>query len=387
MQVAIAGAGIVGCATAIVLRDLGVDVDIFERDDEPRTLGAGVVCWPNATFVLEQLGVLDAVIARGHRIVQMQRLDSQGRDLGSLPVSQIDDDLGHPSVSIRRADLHRILLDAAIGRGARIHHGRRVASVRDGADDRAALVFADGAEIGADLIIGADGRMHSAVRRYVTGDSSPRFGCFANWIGVQNGAAHGLTSGVVLDMWGEGLRFGIVPLSDTSAYWAGGASMREPEPCGSTISEHLRALFGDWPEPVTRMIAGSDEADLREIFVYDHDPLTAWHRRNALVLGDAAHAALPTSGQGACQALEDAWHLGRILAEHQDVEHACLRLFARRSKKTQAITAAGRRLAGSLFNPDPTACARRNADSVTTDFVAAARGIGRLWGDGLPLRA
>src|SRR2546427_6898604 len=40
---------------------------------------------------------------------------------------------------------------------------------------------------------------------------------------------------------------------------------------------------------------------------------STWSRANVLLIGDAAHAPLPTSGQGACQALEDAWHLARCI--------------------------------------------------------------------------
>src|SRR6478735_2646922 len=55
------------------------------------------------------------------------------------------------------------------------------------------------------------------------------------------------------------------------------------------------------------------ENAIRLIAVHDLEPLHTWSRANVLLVGDAAHAPLPTSGQGACQALEDAWHLVRCL--------------------------------------------------------------------------
>ncbi|RHZ64278.1 uncharacterized protein CDV56_105872 [Aspergillus thermomutatus] len=42
----------------------------------------------------------------------------------------------------------------------------------------------------------------------------------------------------------------------------------------------------------------------------EQDPLTTWHRGRAIIIGDAAHAMLPTQGQGASQAIEDAEALG-----------------------------------------------------------------------------
>jgi salicylate hydroxylase len=48
-------------------------------------------------------------------------------------------------------------------------------------------------------------------------------------------------------------------------------------------------------------------------------PLTRnWGRDRIQLIGDAAHAMLPNAGQGACQAFEDAYILGRWLAARRD---------------------------------------------------------------------
>ncbi|MDR8073903.1 FAD-dependent monooxygenase, partial [Burkholderia cenocepacia] len=91
--------------------------------------------------------------------------------------------------------------------------------------------------------------------------------------------------------------------------------------------------------------------------VNDLDPVDAWHRGNVLLIGDAAHAPLPTSGQGACQALEEAWHLARCLDEYDsanggDLDAALAAFTLRRSGKTAAITERARAFAHLLFSDD-----------------------------------
>ncbi len=132
-------------------------------------------------------------------------------------------------------------------------------------------------------------------------------------------------------------------------------------------------------------ITGADPGSLRRIAVHDIDPLQAWHRRNVVLVGDAAHAALPTSGQGACQAIEDAWHLSQCLAAAapSDLEQAFTAFTARRLGKTTQIAMAGRALAKSLFHTDAGFCERRDRESALADHGAAAGNMGRFWAEGL----
>ncbi|WKU94777.1 FAD-dependent oxidoreductase [Pseudomonas fulva] len=67
MDIAIVGAGIAGLSAALALRKQGFNPRVFERRSVPAAGGAGVTLWPNASFVLEQLGVLHAIQAVGGR--------------------------------------------------------------------------------------------------------------------------------------------------------------------------------------------------------------------------------------------------------------------------------------------------------------------------------
>src|SRR5262245_22470131 len=105
----IAGGGIGGLSAAIALRQLGIEVTIFERAREYREIGAGLWLWQNALFALRQFDMAEAVRAAGvpdaHGGVRSRR--------GKLLVNRIPSDHGQvrvtASVAILRADLQTTL--------------------------------------------------------------------------------------------------------------------------------------------------------------------------------------------------------------------------------------------------------------------------------------
>ena len=382
MRVIIIGGGVAGLATAIALREQGLDVHVVERRDGPTQLGAGVVCWPNASFVLAQLGLLERLLAVGGAVSSMRRMTATGRVLGDLDVSAVDSAMGWPSVAVLRRDLMGILRGRLQELDGRVTYANGAVGISE-SDEDAWVTLADGTEAHGDVIIGADGRMASVARLHVLGRNAPRFQRFVNWIGVYEGSVRRFEPGVVLDVWGLGERFGLVPLSPTACYWAGGAAVdvAEADPGGGQRAELVRR-FGGWPGPIPDLVR---DASSFRIAVHDHDPIDTWHNGRVLLIGDAAHAPLPTSGQGACQALEDAWHLAQLLPGCHDVEAAFTEFVARRASKTGAITRIGRDLARQLFPMDPSRCADRDERAALLDYTAMASGVASAWGAGLPL--
>ncbi|PID68483.1 MAG: monooxygenase, partial [Flavobacteriia bacterium] len=51
--------------------------------------------------------------------------------------------------------------------------------------------------------------------------------------------------------------------------------------------------------------------------ISDLKPIFVWHRENVCLIGDAAHATTPNMGQGACQAIEDAYVLSECLDKYE----------------------------------------------------------------------
>lgn len=386
MNVAILGAGVAGLSAGIALRQQQHSVRIYERRTSgPR--GGGLVLWPNAMFVLDALGLTQPVMAASGRVHAMHRYTQSGELLGTFDIGRLDALMGKPSRSILRRDLQRILVDAASDLGVALHWGQAVGAFELDASGRASARLADGRSVQAALLIGAEGRMSSAARRFVAGSNRAVYQGFVNWIGVLDRTDMGDLDGTVNDYWGVGERFGFVTVGSHRCYWAGAAAVAlqgDAITAPDALKQHLLRRFASWPKPVAELIAGTSAATIRIVYVHDHDPLDCWHRGNVLLVGDAAHAPLPTSGQGACQALEDAWHLAQCLGQTGSTLDESLSGFtARRRSKTTTIIQAGRQLAKDLFETSTSRCAARDAAARKSDMQLAIANMAQGWGRGL----
>ena len=389
MKIAILGGGVAGVSSAIALKQNGFDVSIYERHGFASNSGAGIVIWPNAAYVLEQLGVLNEIEAMAGRPTRMQRLSSANENLGAIDIEKINAHMGYPSLSILRSDFQSILISKLESLGVSIQYSNTITDIKTRHPGQAEVHFQKGLKITADVIVGSDGRMDSYARRYVHGDNAPVYQGFINWIGVFESEEESFEEISVTDYWGVGERFGIVPVTKHKAYWAGGAACADigPRNQADYIAE-LNSIFSDWPQPVQMIIKHTPVERINKIYVHDHDPIQRWHKHNLIMLGDAAHAPLPTSGQGACQALEDAWHLANCLKENpHDLQQAFVKFTEIRFEKTAGIIMAARGFASSLFNRDERYCVVRNESSRNTDFSNVAAAMSRGWAQGLPLNA
>ena len=386
MDIAILGGGVAGISSAIALKQRGFNVHIYERHQEPSTIGAGVVIWPNAAYVLDQLNVLGEIKTVSGLPCAMQRTSNTGECLGAIDIRLINQAMGYPSFSILRRDLQNILTARLSSLGVDIHYSHTVTAIRSIAPQQAEVCFDNGVKLTADVIVGADGRMASYARRYVHGDNTPVYQGFINWIGVYESTAETFPDIAVSDYWGVGARFGIVPVSKQAAYWAGGVAcansgLRNP----AKYKTELLDIFSNWPQPIRQIIDQTSSDRINKIYVHDHDPIRTWYKNNLIAIGDAAHAPLPTSGQGACQALEDAWHLANCLQDNpHDLPQAFSHFTNLRFEKTAAIINAARSFAASLFNRDAKFCVARNQNSKNTDYEKVAAAMARGWSQHLP---
>lgn len=112
-----------------------------------------------------------------------------------------------------------------------------------------------------------------------------------------------------------------------------------------------------WSEPVIRLIDATPAQSMQQIVVHELEPLDTWSRAYVVLIGDAAHTPAPTWGQGACQALEDAWHLARCLDGRVDCLQEALQRFASlRARRAAELAEQGGMFARGLFDSDPEAC-------------------------------
>jgi len=298
----VVGGGIAGLASAIGLHERGWDVEVLEQAPAFEEVGAGLSLWPNALNALDELGVGAIVRERSVLDGETGIRDERGRWLSHTDVAAIRDRFGSIAL-VHRATLLDILRSALPPECLKA--GVAVSDVTtDG------VVQCGDRELQGDLVLGADG-LQSTVRKAVWPDSpSPRYAGYTAWRYV---TPRPVDVGPGGESWGRGERFGYATLSDGRVYCFATANVDEGTDGGDLAT--FRDRFGDWHDPIPKLLAEADEADLLHHDLYDLPPLTTYVEGRVALVGDAAHAMTPNLGQGACQALEDAVILARCATD------------------------------------------------------------------------
>ncbi len=199
----------------------------------------------------------------------------------------------------------------------------------------AAARFADGSEIEADIVVGADG-IHSKVRESLFGADAPRFtGCIC-WRGMAPIEAVPRdinTNDVTLWMGPHGhvvhYRVRRGELLNIVAHIDSDAWTEESWTQECSVDEVMTA-YARWNPALTRVFPASER--WYKWALYDRDPPARWSKGRATLLGDSAHAMLPYLGQGAAMAIEDGCVLAGMVARAGDDLDGALAAYERLRK-------------------------------------------------------
>ncbi len=325
----IAGGGIGGTAAALALRRAGFDVTLYERAAAFTEVGAGMSLWPNATHVLETLGVLEQLMSVGEPFARFNLLKPDGRTISAVDMGGY----ATPCLCLHRADLHQCLRDRLPAGSLEV--GQRLFSF---ADDKAGVTarFASGLEVCADGLIGADG-INSVVRAQLHGTVPPIYRGYCIWRGIAQ-FSDGIIRGHISETWGAGQRFGILPMGGGRICWyatRNGPASQPDAPEGR--KEEVLGLFRDWHHPIPALIEATEQAAIMKNDAQDRPPLPSWGVGHVTLLGDAAHPITPNVGQGACMAIEDAACLAKSMLEAPNVDEGFRAYEAMRKRRTAFV--------------------------------------------------
>lgn len=335
-KVIIIGAGIGGLCTAIALQKLGYEVNVYEKFEEVKKLGAGILLQPNTIKALRKIGIAEEVNSKGFLLNALEVKLANGDKMGDLSVQKQIEATGEGTRSFHRAELHEVLL-SLLQEGT--VHLRKECKQIEQTDKGVKVLFKDLTVIEGDVLVGADG-IHSIVRDTVTSIAKMRYAGYTCWRSVVEVPQEVMDelNGTVYESWGKGVRFGTVPLSNNRVYWfACKNALENDEKMKEVGKKELLAIFGNFHEPVKQVLELTQDDQILWNDIIDIKPLKRFHFGKVILLGDAAHAMTPNMGQGAGQSIEDAAVLMACLEQQKDVEKAFETYSTKRVKRTTMI--------------------------------------------------
>jgi len=324
MRIVIIGAGVAGCVMARRLSLLGgVEVTCLERVtmDDHSEAGTGLNVGPNAVKALQ---IVDPELAdditRASYVWRNWRISlTDGTVLFDLSLADVADG---PGWRIRWSELYRVLREAA---GASVHYGCEITNIgRDAADPRkTSVAWTRGGKAfrldEIDLLIAADGR-YSGTRRVISGEPRIR----QAGVAISRVLVPDTSNGLIDDyeQWFNGpnrlLSFRVPP----DHVYIAGAFPIPPEAeiaPEQKMPDALRAAYTPRSAPPSAQARWlidticENVADTHWARMQEHELLYRASDANVLYLGDAAHGMVPTLGQGATQALEDATNAAALI--------------------------------------------------------------------------
>jgi len=298
MSIAIVGAGPVGLATACLLRKHNLEVEVFESLLHKSRFSKAIALHSRTLELLEQIGVSDAVLARGVPVHKMN-LYAESKKLAALDFKHLENRYPY-FISLPQYDLEDILTEKLLSLEAPIHWGKKITGLNQ-TDVAVSLSTESGDEYHFDYVIGCDGS-HSNVRTLLqanfSGDTYNSQFLVADaqldWSGNKAEAHTFMSSrGYML----------IVPL---------------PKQRHRIVTDAHKNQFEDTPdiEQVNEALFNKGYTDIK-LSKPEWISTIRYHRRLAdsfrfqrvFLAGDACHIHSPVGGQGLNTGLQDAFNL------------------------------------------------------------------------------
>ena len=327
-QVAIIGAGLSGLSLAVALHKVGIPSNIWEMRSRDFVQGGAIMLSPNALRVLDAIGVYERIRDKGFHFETLTFKDTHDAttDVYYFGHEQL---YGYKAFRVYRQILIDELKLMLSERGVEVKYEMKFTHVVSETWDSVEFAFADGSVSMASLLIGADG-IHSTLRKALYPTVKPKYLGFV-----------GMTCAIQTSR----LRFPQnelnYPLPVTIAASPGAFIIAPQDVDGSEVLIGTQGAFPEqdragwsnlqadkdevvrifsrnmesWPDLVQSAIENIDKRTINMWPYYAVPRLDKWTSSSSklIILGDAAHAVPPTTGQGVNQAFEDVWMLALLL--------------------------------------------------------------------------
>ena len=323
------GAGIAGPVAAMALRKAGIQPTVYEaHPTRAEGIGTFLTIASNGIDALRVIGADEPALAAGFPTPTITLRSTTGKNLGRARTGLTLPD-GTTSHTLRGID---------------IQHGKSLAAAEQTSGGVRA-VFDDGSDAVADVLIGADG-VHSTLRRLIDPAApAPTYIGLINLGGYARGLEVDAEPGSYTMIFGKRAFFGYVLAPGGEVWWFANVPRRDEPARGEAEAisptqwqTRLAGLYAADAGHAARLVQASGPAGITKASPIHSIPhLRAWHNDRMIVIGDAAHAPTPTSGQGASLSIEDAVVLAQCLRDAPSPQQAFTRFQALRRPRAERI--------------------------------------------------
>ncbi|NIF05076.1 NAD(P)-binding protein [Chryseobacterium sp. Tr-659] len=306
--ISIIGAGIGGLTLGNILKQHQYDFTVYEAAPEIKPVGAGIMMAVNAMQVFDKLGLKEKIEKAGNKIHRITIADETLKPISKTEIQDLENQYNSCNVAIHRAELQKILAENIHSEGIRLNHSLQTIEKKE----NYILNFENGNTIESTIIFGADG-IKSPIRNQVLKTGNIRSSGQKCWRGLVDFDLPERYHQEAFEVWGKGKRFGFVKISAQKVYWY---ACINDKSFGRYLS--LTDIFNDFDPLILTLIETTAKENIICNEITDLTPIPRWYSENLCLIGDAAHATTPNMGQGACQAIEDAYIIGKLLEKSKD---------------------------------------------------------------------
>lgn len=261
----------------------------------------------NAMQIFDKLGLKEKIEDAGTKMHALIITDKNLKTISKTDVLKLESKYKVCNIAIHRADLQKILSENI---SEHIVLNKRLSKIEK--KENYHLTFEDKTEIESEIVFGADG-VKSLVRNQILKSGEIRNAKQKCWRGILQTEIPKRYRHNAYEMWGKGKRFGFVKIRENTLYWYALINERFYSESIDLLKE-FRGFHPDILEMISK--TSKDQIILNDII--DIKPMDNWSTENLCLIGDAAHATTSNMGQGGCQAVEDAFVIGKLLETEKD---------------------------------------------------------------------